>query len=249
MQLAHLALWIVQVAKHNRLRGTRLLTRGDNGAIWNGEVGRARACAASFDPLILVLNLGRRDALHAERTFLHDAAHAHGDFWIKLHSHQDVWTSLNVIFRLDRERATLLAHGFAPLIIKEVETTHFIWTIVAAIARANAAVVHHAVDAVGVMHGCGNGTHLLARRIFTVHARHWLNSESIGLGGIGSAEISIDANPEHFAAALDLVLAHDWNIIFRLARRDARAATSACGEIHRHGPAELRAVQIIFLPQ
>jgi hypothetical protein len=199
--------------------------------------------------LILVLNLGRRDALHAERTFLHDAAHTHGDFRIELHAHQDVWTSLNIIFWLHGKRTTLLAHGFAPLIIKEVETTNFVWAIVAAIARANAAVVHHAVDAVGVMHGCGNGTHLLAWRIFTVHARHRLNGESIGLGGVGPAEISIDSNPEHFAATLDLVLAHDWNIIFRLARRDARAATSACGEIHRHGPAELRAVQIIFLPQ
>ena len=57
---------------------------------------------------------------------------------------------------------------------KEVEAPHLVGTVVGAVARADAAVVDHLVEAVGAVDGGLDGTDLLARGRLAVHAGHRL---------------------------------------------------------------------------
>jgi hypothetical protein len=96
---------------------------------------------------------------------------------------------------------------------------------------------------------CRDGADLFARRVLAVHARERLHRKARWIVDALAAEVAVDANPVHFAAARDHRLADDWNVVFRLARDDARAATRAGREIDRHRPAVLRAVEIRLFPE
>ena len=126
------------------------------------------------------------------------------------------------------------ARRFPVLVLKEVEPAHFVRAVVRAVARADAAVVDHVVQAFAAVHRRADGAHRLARRGLAVHARHRLE---VGLRVLDLAlVIGVDAQPVHFAAAHHLLLADDGDVVLGLARDDARAAAVARVEIDRHAP-------------
>src|ERR1700682_3868189 len=183
---------------------------------------------AVLDRAILFFRFDARvvDALHAIGALLHDAAAAHGDFRIA--------QELEL-----RSLPILEAH--------EIEAAHFVRAIVGAIARADAAVVDHVVQAFGAVHRGADGADLLARRIFALHAGNGLE-EGFGIGervifigartvgGGAGVVIAVDADPVHLAAAENLVLADHGDIIFRDAGHHAGVAAVAVVEVDGHAP-------------
>ena len=67
-----------------------------------------------------------------------------------------------------------------------------------------------------------------------MHAQHGLKIACWSLGR--SRVVAIDSQPVHLAFVNDLLLAHDRNVVFGLARDDARAAADACVQIDAHRP-------------
>ena len=53
----------------------------------------------------------------------------------------------------------------------------------------------------------------------------------------------------HLAAAFDLVLAHDGDVVLRLAGHDTRAAPGAGGQVDRHAPRVVGAVEVPLVPE
>ena len=102
---------------------------------------------------------GPIDALHAVRALLHDAARAHRDVGI-LRQLEDVG-------RVLRE-------------VEEVEPPHLVRAVVRAVAGADAAVVHHHVQALAVVHGRRHRADLLARRVLALLAGHGLEDDRLG---------------------------------------------------------------------
>ena len=119
-------------------------------------------------------------------------------------------------------------------VVEEIETSHLIWTIVGAEARADAAVVDHYVEAFRVVHCRAHGTDVLAGSLFTVHAQHRLE-EALGRLGL-SFEISINAQPMHLALVEHLSFADYGNVVFRLTGDDASVAADTAIQIDTHGP-------------
>ncbi len=153
------------------------------------------------------------DPLHAVCAFLHHSAAAYGHIGIPHH---------------------LELRGIPILEEKEIKPPHFVRTVVRAIARPDAAVVNHVVETFRAMGRCANGTNQLAWRVFTLHARYRLE---ICFGIIAIAlVISVDSQPMHVPAFVDLLFANDGNIIFRLAGDDAVIASHAGIQIDRHSP-------------
>src|SRR5580700_6155599 len=117
------------------------------------------------------------DALHAVGTFFHHAAAAHGDVGIA-----------------HAEKAGRGVIGEQ----QEIEAADFVRAIVRAVARADAAVVNHFVQAFGAVHRGADGADHFAGRVLTVHAEHRL---VIRFGIVyAAAEISVHADPVHRAA-------------------------------------------------
>ena len=139
-------------------------------------------------------------------------------------------------------------HRFLPdrslVVIEIIKPAHLERTVVRAIPRANAAVVGHDVETVFAVHGCVHRANRFARRILAVLAHHRLmhhlrffrNAAPILIEILFVGEIAIDPHPMHGAAVRDLKFADDRNVIFALAGNDARAATGADIQIHRHPP-------------
>src|SRR4051812_32237450 len=98
------------------------------------------------------------------------------------------------------------------------------------------------------MHGRVDRAHALARSAFAMLAKHWLEHD-LGIVGRGlrvgrrAAEITVDAKPVHLAAAADLLLADDRDVVLALAGDHASAATNAAGQINGHAPLMLNALQ------
>src|SRR3954465_3633048 len=84
------------------------------------------------------------------------------------------------------------------------------------------------------MHRGVNRTSHLAGRLFAVHAGHRLE-EALRIVEL-AGEIAIDAQPLHLAAPRDLILAHDGDIVFRIAGSDTGIAADAGIEIDYHAP-------------
>src|SRR5207248_10776084 len=91
------------------------------------------------------------DALHAVGALLHHAAGTRGDVGIAL--------------RFERGR-------FVVGVVEEVESAHFVRTVVRAVARADAAVVGHIVQTFAAVRRGADRADRLPRRLLALHARH-----------------------------------------------------------------------------
>jgi len=148
------------------------------------------------------------DALHAVGALFHDAAAAHAD--------------VRVAHHLVLRRVPILEE-------QEIKPAHLIWTVVLAVARADAPVVDHIVQAFRGVAGRGYRANNLARRVLALHARDWLE---IGFRIVAIAlVVDIDANPVHVTPEQRLVLADHRDVIFRLTREDAVVASHALVEV------------------
>src|SRR5690606_8364843 len=76
-------------------------------------------------------------------------------------------------------------------------------------------------------HFAGRVLALLTRERLVVRARRF---------GRVTFEVGVDANPVHFAAALDLLLADHRNVVLGHTGRDAHATPGAGVEVDRHAP-------------
>ena len=233
----------IQVTKHDRASWARLLASGLHRAVGDGTRRAARIDPTRANPLVLGGNLRLLNALRAERALLHDASHTHGDFWVELHLGHVSRTILEVVLRLGHQDAAL-AYRIAALVIKEVESTHLVRAVVAAVARTDAAVVDHVVQAIHVMDGGCHRAHLLARCVLAVHARHRLHAVRIRLRCSATLEVPVNTNPVHLATASHLILTNDRNVVLCLACHHAGTATSARCKVNGHRPAILGAIKV-----
>ncbi len=118
----------------------------------------------------------------------------------------------------------------AVVVVEEIEPAHLVRAIVRAIARADAAIVGHDVEALFICRGGVDRADRLARCVLALLAGHRLEEhlriveviriERLGPGvervlrRIVVGEVSVDADPVHLAAADDLELADDGNVVF-----------------------------------
>src|SRR5207245_11594539 len=105
---------------------------------------RHHLAVADRSPLLLGRDAVLVDALHAVGALLHDAAAPHRDVGVAL-----------------RLEALRLPVG----VLEEVEAAHLVGAVVRAVARADAAVVDHVVQALGPVHRRLDGAHHLAGRV------------------------------------------------------------------------------------
>src|SRR6202041_190302 len=186
----------------------------------HNRFGRAGALArrndlAVADQAIFFLgpDLGSIDSLHAVGALLHHSAAAHGDVRIA-HAVQ----ARRLVIRVEIE----------------VEPADLVRTVVGAIPRADAAVVGHVVQALGVVRGGADRADIFARCVFALHAGQRL---VIHLGIVQvPAEIGVNANPVHGATARHLIFAHDGDVVLRLAGNHARVAADTPVQVNRHAP-------------
>ena len=184
------------------------------------RVGRARRLARRHHLAVAnlaIVELGRHarvvDALHAVGALLHHAAAADGD--------------VGVALQLEAGRVEVL-------IQQEVEPPHLVGAVVRAVARADAAVVDHVVQAFVAVRRGRHRAHHLARRRLALLARHRL---VIGVGGVEIAGVvAVDAQPVHLAAVEDLALADHRHVVLGLAGDHAGVAAGADVLIDRHAP-------------
>src|SRR5205807_3305686 len=98
---------------------------------------------------------------------------------------------------------------------QEVEAANFVGAVVRTVARADAAIVDHIVQAFGAVDRGTDGADLLARRVLALLAGHGLEEcrrikERLVVAGriVGGGlhrllVITVDADPMHFASAQD----------------------------------------------
>jgi len=79
-----------------------------------------------------------------------------------------------------------------------------------------------------------------------VLTRHWL-VDHLRLINI-TVEIAIDSYPVHLATLARLLLAHQWNVVFRLTGNRAGVAANARVQINAHPPL-ITGIVAVFLPQ
>src|SRR4029453_12549220 len=176
---------------------------------------RARLLAGGLGVAVLELaaaqarvDLGRAQALHAVGALLHHAARAHGH--------------VRVVGELEDTRRVFR-------VVEEVEAPHLVRAVVRAVARADAAVVDHRVQAFRVVHGGRDRADLLARGVLALHAGHRLE-RGARVGGL-AGEVGVDAQPRHLAAAPHLVLADHRDVVLALAGDGAGVAAGAGVEV------------------
>src|ERR1019366_3483083 len=162
------------------------------------------------------------DALHAVRALLHDAAAAHADLRIAHH---------------------LELRGFKVLEEQEIEAAHLVRTVVGAIPRSDAAVVHHVVQAFGAMDRGADRTNHFARRVLALLTRNRLvvNRRISG----ATLVVHIHPQPLHLSATHGLLLAYDGDIVLRLASHDAGFAANARVHVDGHAPLQLRVLVVV----
>ena len=247
-ELVDLALRIVEIAEDDRSRRTGFLTSGSNGPIGDRPVLGGGA-ATGLSPLVLVFDLGLRNALSAHGTFFHDTATANGHFRIELHSAEIIRAIAGVIARLHREETLLLSNRLTTLIVEPVESPDLVRAVVAAVTGSDATVVDHHIETVLVMNGRRDGTDLFTWRVLTVQTADGLGDDLFRVRSGATLEVSVDADPTHFAATDHLILAHDGNVVLRLTGHDAFRASGASRQVDGQRPTELGAIEIRLLPQ
>src|SRR3989475_170616 len=160
--------------------------------------------------------LARDDALNAHRALLHDPELADRHIGVQLH--------------VERR---------GELVLEPVEAAHVVGTVVAAVARAHAAVVDLPVQALLGPVGGEDGADRLARRDLTVLAEH-RQEEVRGVARVPFGP-TLDADPLELPSVRRLGAPDDGYVVFRLARGHApRAAARSCagrrgGERRRGG--------------
>ena len=178
----------------------------------------------------LVLDVSVRlrlaNSLDAERALFHHAAVANGDVRVGLH------------LNLERKR-------LGPVV--EVVPPHLVRAVVGAVPRADAAVVHHRVDAVRRVNGRVDRADLLARRVLAVDAHH-RHGDHARVRLIGAHVVAVHPEPVHLATARDLVLADDRNVVLRLASDHTCVATCARIEVDGHAPLVLSVENVVAVP-
>src|ERR1043165_1090429 len=203
-----LAVRVVEVAEDDGLGRAGLLAGRDDVAV--------------LHPLALLLALDLRvlDALDAVAALLHHAARAHADFRVAHH--------LEV-----RRVPPVSGHRREE---EEVEAPNLVRAVVRAVARADAAVVDHLVEALGAVHRGVDGADALARRVLAVHAGDGHEVDARGAFD-RAAEVCVNPEPVHLARARDLLFADDGDVVLGLAGDDAGVAADARRDINRHAPA------------
>lgn len=163
--------------------------------------------------LFLGTDFGLGDPLHAVSAFLHDPAAA------------------NCYVRVPEE----LEAGSIPVCeLKKVKAPNFVRTVIGAIAGPNATVIHHVVQAFRAV-GCGlNWADQLTRGVFTVLTQYGLKVRFriIRVAPV----ITVYADPVHFAAMQNFLLAHNRDVVFRLAGNDTGIAAYATIQVDDHPP-------------
>ena len=136
--------------------------------------------------------------------------------------------------------------------VQVVEAADLVRAVVRAVARADAAVVRHLVEALGPVRRGVDRADVLARRLFAVHARERLvDGERVFGGGVQLRvldPVAVDAEPVHLAAAPDFELADDRHVVLGHAGDDARVAARARVEVDRHAPLVTLAV-VLLVPE
>ena len=119
-------------------------------------------------------------------------------------------------------------------VLEEIEPADFVRAIVRAIARADAAVVNLQVQPFVIVERRADRADQFAGRVFALHARHRLMAHRrvVRL----AAEISVNADPLHFAARGDLVLADHRDVVLCLAGEHAGVAADAGRQVNGHAP-------------
>src|SRR5690606_26454604 len=166
-----------------------------------------------FATVVLGFDAGLLDALHAIRALFHDAAEPDGH--VRVHAH-------------------LFGFGVLVVVVEEVETPHLEGAVVGAVARADAPVVHHVVEAVVRVHGGADGADFFAGCVFALLAAQRLKLQLRVFDIAG--EVAVKAKPVHFTTAQDLLLAHGGNVVFGLTGDHARVATRAAVQVDDHAP-------------
>src|SRR5262249_13916346 len=145
----------------------------------NDRLGRAGLLARGLQRAIVNFLFGSLgidaalvDALHTVRALLHDAAAAHADVGI---SHHLVLRSVPVLEE------------------QEVEAPYLVRAIIGAVARADAAVVHHIVQAFSAVQGGANRANQFAGRVFALHTWNRLE-ERLGIVAVALI-VGVHANP------------------------------------------------------
>ena len=120
------------------------------------------------------------------------------------------------------------------VVIEEIEPSHLVWAVVQAVARTDASVVDHQVQALVGMNRGVDGTDHFARRILALDASNRLMYETRVL--LPAREITVDPDPVHLTTACDLILADDRDVVLALAGDRAGITSNACVQIDRHSP-------------
>src|SRR3989475_5187511 len=151
--------------------------------------------------------LARDDALNAHRALLHDPELTDRHIGVQLH--------------VERR---------GELVLEPVEAAHVVGTVVAAVARAHAAVVDLPVQALLGPVGGEDGADRLARRALTVLAAQ---RQARGPGGApGPFGPALDAGPPELPSVRRLGAPDDGDVVLRPARDPARLAADARVHVH-----------------
>src|SRR5262249_22464668 len=150
-------------------------------------------------------------SLHAVGAFFHHTAHADRNVRVVDHP-RDGWLML--------------------MEVQEVEVANLERTIVQAVSGADTSVVHHVVQPLWTVRGRRYRANVFARSVLALHTRHRLLYRPRLI--FGADIVTVHAHPMHFPSAEHLIFADHRNIVFRLARDDARIAARAGGQIDRH---------------
>ncbi len=110
----------------------------------------------------------------------------------------------------------------------KIKFSHLIGAIVRAKSCTDASVIDHLVKSSLSMHRRVHWTDIFAWRLFTMHARHWLERAPFFVF------IQIDSQPMHFALLSYLVFSNKGNIVFALTGGNACLATNAFFKVNGH---------------
>ena len=164
--------------------------------------------AAQFLRLIL----GVRDAPDAEVALFHHTHIAGGDRGVEL-----------------------LIERRGELVVEPVEAPHLVRAVVRAVARAHATIVDHRVETFRIVVGRINRADHLATGVATLLTEH---RHHPGFKVVPVAlDVTLHAQPRHFAANRRALFAHDRKVVLRVAGDHAGRTPVAAVEVNRHAPA------------
>lgn len=236
--LAYGAVFIGNIAEDDRARRANLLASRADEAIGHLNIVRS---AIHNTRLHFLSDLGILYTLLTEGALLHYAAHANRNF--RISAHTDKLRGGAHLFLIRAKWTFVEVPDFAPVPIEKVKAANFIRTIVCAIASAYATIVGHYIKALLIVHSGVDGAYLLAWCHFAVLAHHrhytglWIAGNLCALGlYVSAAKVAVQAYPVHFATTHHLILAHDWDVVFRLASDYTGVATRTSVQVNAHSP-------------